>query len=51
MMIHPDTPEIAIYCAKERQKTIPFCKLSSVGDICSSSGVTFQRILLPPTLE
>jgi hypothetical protein len=43
MLIHPETPEIAIYCVKERQKTITFCRLSYVGAI--------QTILLPPTLE
>jgi len=42
MLIHPETPDIAIYCVKERQKTIPFCRLSSVGDISNSDGVQFR---------
>jgi hypothetical protein len=42
MLIHLETPEIAIYCVKERQKTILFCRLSSVGDVSSSGGVQFR---------
>lgn len=42
MLIHPETPEITIYYLKEKQKTIPFCILSSVGDICISGCVTSE---------